>query len=314
MQPVPWEVKATSERLANRAWWRPLAFTGGLLLLVGLAARGKDPGFIFVLSPVALATAALFWLLVPEKPVVAVALANSLAIYAVLFVLIGEANFTQVSRPVIHLGFVLPIAAFLLAAWRRRAWLRAMIAEARTEPVADLGRLLRWLVPLLSIGIASFVVPQLGLAEDQENWVFLAKMGLIALLVMVAERDVVAFQLDLALLFDVLFELLGRLAIPIFAFLTIYSLMVIVFACLYRIVDMIAAGPAFLSNGQPFDLRFGDALYLSVITLATIGYGDIVPVAPLARVLASVQAVMGMLLLLFGFSEIMRVGAGRGGK
>jgi voltage-gated potassium channel len=303
-----------SERLPNRAWWRPLAFTGGLLLLVGLAARGKDPGFIFVLFPVALVTAALFWLLVPEKPVVAVALTNSLAIYAVLFVMIGEANFTQVSRPVIYLGFVLPIAAFLLGVWRRRAWLKATIAEARTEPVADLGRLLRWLVPLLSIGIASFVVPRLGLAQDQENLLFLTKMGLIALVVMVAERDVVAFQLDLALLFDVLFDRLGRLAIPIFAFLTIYSLMVIVFACLYRIVDMIAAGPAFASNGQPYDLGFGDALYFSVITLATIGYGDIVPVEPLARVLASVQAVMGMLLLLFGFSEIMRAGSARGDK
>jgi len=55
-------------------------------------------------------------------------------------------------------------------------------------------------------------------------------------------------------------------------------------------------------------LRFTDALYFSVITLSTIGYGDIVPVAPMARVLASIQSVAGMLLLLFGFSEIMRVG------
>jgi hypothetical protein len=31
--------------------------------------------------------------------------------------------------------------------------------------------------------------------------------------------------------------------------------------------------------------------------------------APLARVLASVQSVMGTLLLLFGFSEIMRASA-----
>lgn len=302
-----------SERLPNRAWWRPLVFTGGLLLLVGLAALGKDPEFIFVLLPIALATAALFYLLVPERPAVAVALTNSLAIYAVLFVLIGEANFPQVARLVIYLGFLLPIAAFLLAVWRQRARLKAMIAEARSEPVADLGRLVRWLVPLLALGIVSFAVPRLGLDPQQESGVFLAKMGLIALLVMVAERDVVAFQLDLALLFDVLFDRLGRLAIPIFAFLTIYSLNVIVFACLYRIVDLMATGPAFSSNGQPYDLRFGDALYFSVITLATIGYGDIVPVAPVARVLASIQAVMGMLLLLFGFSEIMRAGDRRDG-
>jgi voltage-gated potassium channel len=301
-----------AERLRDPTWWRSILFTATLLLLVGLAARGRDPDFILVLFPVALLTAALFYLILPDRASVAVALTNSLAIYATLFVLIGEVNFPQVPRPIVYLGFLMPIAAFLLSAWRQRAWLRGMIATGRTEPVADMVRLVRWLLPLLAVGVASFAVPRLGLAGHEQSAVFLAKMALIALLVMVAERDVVAFQLDLALLFDVLFARLRFLAVPIFAFLTIYSLLVIVFACLYRIVDMIVSGGAFASGGAPVELRFGDAIYFSVITLSTIGYGDIVPVAPIARVLASVQAVMGMLLLLFGFSEIMRVGAERG--
>jgi Ion channel len=36
------------------------------------------------------------------------------------------------------------------------------------------------------------------------------------------------------------------------------------------------------------------ALYFSFITLSTIGYGDIVPVSKLARMLAIVEAVTGM--------------------
>lgn len=42
------------------------------------------------------------------------------------------------------------------------------------------------------------------------------------------------------------------------------------------------------------------------MTLSTVGYGDILPADDGVRLLAAVQAVMGQLLLLFGFYEIMR--------
>jgi len=55
-------------------------------------------------------------------------------------------------------------------------------------------------------------------------------------------------------------------------------------------------------------LSFSDTIYFSVITLSTVGYGDITPVGPLVRALATVEVVAGLLLLLFGFAEIMRSG------
>ena len=63
--------------------------------------------------------------------------------------------------------------------------------------------------------------------------------------------------------------------------------------------------------GQPGRLSFADALYFSVITIATVGYGDITPSGALVRGLASIEVVLGLLLLLFGFSEIMRTRDGR---
>jgi voltage-gated potassium channel len=64
----------------------------------------------------------------------------------------------------------------------------------------------------------------------------------------------------------------------------------------------------FLVHTRPASLTFGEAMYFSVITLATVGYGDITPQAPLVRGLATLEVVAGLLLLLFGFGEIMRSG------
>ena len=53
-------------------------------------------------------------------------------------------------------------------------------------------------------------------------------------------------------------------------------------------------------------MTFSDALYFSVATISTIGYGDISPATALARGLAGLEVASGLLMLLFGFSEIMR--------
>ena len=40
-----------------------------------------------------------------------------------------------------------------------------------------------------------------------------------------------------------------------------------------------------------------DSIYLSFVTLATLGYGDLVPVSGVARGLAVIEAIMGQLFL-----------------
>lgn len=45
------------------------------------------------------------------------------------------------------------------------------------------------------------------------------------------------------------------------------------------------------------DPQTGDALYYSYVTLSTLGYGDITPAAPAAKVLAATEAVVGQLFL-----------------
>jgi hypothetical protein len=49
---------------------------------------------------------------------------------------------------------------------------------------------------------------------------------------------------------------------------------------------------------------FGDCLHLSVVTMTTVGYGDIVPDSLLARIAADVEALCNPLLLIFGLGII----------
>ncbi|WP_419904473.1 potassium channel family protein [Kiloniella sp.] len=61
----------------------------------------------------------------------------------------------------------------------------------------------------------------------------------------------------------------------------------------------------FLLNKAEKSLSFSESLYFSIITLSTVGYGDIVPLSHVIKAIVSLQIVVSVMLLLFGFSEIM---------
>jgi hypothetical protein len=50
-------------------------------------------------------------------------------------------------------------------------------------------------------------------------------------------------------------------------------------------------------NGVPGDPTASDLLYLSVITLSTVGFGDITPASQLARAVTVVEALTGQIYL-----------------
>jgi hypothetical protein len=85
----------------------------------------------------------------------------------------------------------------------------------------------------------------------------------------------------------------------IYAALTAYLLVGIFMGVLYAAIG--ARSPeAFLVLGAPAspeNFSLGSAIYFSFVTLATLGYGDIVPVAEATRGLAVVEAVGGQLYL-----------------
>jgi hypothetical protein len=52
---------------------------------------------------------------------------------------------------------------------------------------------------------------------------------------------------------------------------------------------------AFAFNGADKSLKGFNGLYFSLVTMSTVGYGDITPVAKVARMLAAMEAITGLL-------------------
>lgn len=72
-----------------------------------------------------------------------------------------------------------------------------------------------------------------------------------------------------------------------------------------------AIGYLFLSmwSNQAFNvgkLSFFDSIYFSVVTITTVGYGDIVPLSKLARLLVMAEIMTGLTYVVFIFSLIGR--------
>ena len=84
--------------------------------------------------------------------------------------------------------------------------------------------------------------------------------------------------------------------VPAFAFLTFYSLLIILFASAYHILSQYTGRPHFYVGGSPQVLSFSESIYFSIVSISTVGYGDIVPHSSVARLLASIEVVCGFML------------------
>lgn len=284
---------------------------GGIVfttILVGLiataAAEHFDAGFVALLVAMVLGAIGFFLRAFPGSRFFAIAFANGLAVYTCLFVVFTEVNFAQVGTIATRVGFVLPFLAFLAGAWMRRDRIRRIVLAERVADAEEVARSFLWLVPVFGIGVLTFVLPTLDLAPRSADAAFLAAMATIAAIVFAVSADVSSFLIETGLLFEEFFERVAKLVVPTFAFLTFYSVTVIVFASLYRILDRLASGPNFTIGGAHRAITFPESLYFSIVTMATVGYGDIVPSTDAARALAAIQVVLGVLILLVGFSEI----------
>ena len=89
----------------------------------------------------------------------------------------------------------------------------------------------------------------------------------------------------------------------------VYLLFAFIFAQVYKIIELAAPGSFQVTKMYPADAEAGAVIwsvqenlpdmldYFSLITLSTVGYGDIVPLSPSACFLSALEGVVGQLFL-----------------
>ena len=76
-----------------------------------------------------------------------------------------------------------------------------------------------------------------------------------------------------------------------------YLILGLLWANIFSICEHFAPGGFQYNGGGEISVEDGATLYYSLITLSTLGYGDIIPCAPWPRILAALEAVAGTLYL-----------------
>jgi len=282
-------------------------FTASFALvgLVAVSVAGKA-NFLFwaIISSAGIATLSMRALF-PQRSFFSHTFTSLVAVYAAIFAFFIEELFGEISPAAAGIGFCLPIVAFLSGCWLRRADIRAVIDHPDMRGGEALYGALAWLIPVFLVGGAVFLLSWLSEAMVNTNLVFLLAMSAIGFIVLGVSRSVAIFLVDAGLLFEEFFQRMSGLAIPAFAFLTFYALLVILFASLFSIVSRFPTGDHFHVGNTTRALSFSEAIHFSIVTISTVGYGDIVPASNIARVLASIEVICGVLLLLFGVSELL---------
>lgn len=102
---------------------------------------------------------------------------------------------------------------------------------------------------------------------------------------------------------------------------SVYLMIALLWAVIYTLVARISPGSFQFSFGSEAqkEMRGFVALYFSLTTLSTVGFGDVVPVSNVARMLAMAEAVVGVFYLTLMVSRLVslyspgRGAAGTGG-
>lgn len=142
-----------------------------------------------------------------------------------------------------------------------------------------------------------------------KSWVWPSVLLMVGTLILTIVGMVFPIPKVLGLKWLVLTAFFGLTAVGLFTYLrsarsitnehlytavSIYLLLGIMWFALYNAIDILTPGSIVRNESVMID-RSTDLLYFSLVTLSTVGYGDIVPVHPEVRMLAALEGIIGVL-------------------
>ena len=304
-QPVSPSSSAPGARKRHNSLFGSVVFTLGLLGAIALALRGTSPviALASVLAVIVLVT--IFHFAFSESDFFSIIFANSVGVYACIYVLFVLSNFPRVREISLQIGFILPLVAFAAGVLGHRRQIQRLIDRTHHHVSVPIRPAVTWAGPLLIVAVVTTYLQIENWKTDSQDLALIVSMAIIAGVAWLTSKHIALFLMECGLIFRAFLSNAAKLLRPAFALLTCYFLITIIFACIYTIYDQ--AGPVshFLTNGAPQKLTFPDGLYLSISTITTVGFGDITASTPLARLTISLEVLCGILLLVFGVEAML---------
>jgi len=176
------------------------------------------------------------------------------------------------------------------------------------HPVLDHGTLRRLLMEALVFIPVAFATLRLSQIKTRHWPVVLLMVAAVSLAVLSyiwPSPEVIAtkwgllaafFALTVAGLFSFLRSAREVTVSHLYTAVSIYLLLGLLWFSIYCAIDTYLPG-SIQSSGALLQHRENQLLYFSLITLSTIGYGDIVPVDPEVRMLAALEGLIGVLYI-----------------
>ena len=289
----------------RRSFLGSVAFTVALLGAIALALHGTSPAVAAFTITVVIALVSIFHLTFSESDLFSVVFANAVGVYACIYVIFILSNFPMARALSVQVGFVLPLLCFAAGVLGHRRQIQHLLDSTRKHTTMPFHGAIRWMGPLLIIAVVTTYLNINNWTTDSQDLALIIAMATIGGIAWITSKQIALFLMESGVILQSFLRNAVRLARPAFAFLTCYSVITIFFGCLFTIYDHSQAAPSFLINGNPHVLAFPDGLYLSVSTLTTVGFGDIIASAPMARLMVSAEVLCGVLLLLFGVEAML---------
>ena len=146
-----------------------------LLTLIELSVEEIGGYFFFLMFSVVVALVVAIHVLFDSSVFFRLSLANFISVYTCVFIFFTLTSFQNVPDWASHVGYTLPLAAFVAEATLRRSDIQSIVTANRVREERHFGRELRWLVPVVVFAILIFVARRWFEGSEAETVLLLAR-------------------------------------------------------------------------------------------------------------------------------------------
>nr|WP_255721419.1 MULTISPECIES: potassium channel family protein [unclassified Photobacterium] len=167
--------------------------------------------------------------------------------------------------------------------------------------------------------VVTFVVCLLSLRFDRSWFRFLTSLVGIWIMAMIArillgieEIEIIMLSLMFVFFFGTFKSIMRQILFTgsintnkIIGSMALFLLLGLMWAIAYLMLIRVFPDSIHGINSGPWHENFSDAAYFSFVTLTTLGYGDILPVTPIAKVFAYLEAIVGVFYMAIVVSSLV---------